>query len=149
MSKRKVIDDSDKHKFDGMSREMQGRTGRKKVVTGDRNCLSRSVVVHACMHAKLLQSRPTLWPQPARLLCSWDSPGKNTGVGCCALLQGIFPNPGIKPKSPAWQVESLSLSSPGKPQHRIYLVLMLFWNNVFTFKNQLFSIFVLLSIEFF
>ena len=25
-----------------------------------------------------------------RLLCSSDSPGKNTGVGCCALLQGII-----------------------------------------------------------
>ena len=24
-------------------------------------------------------------------LCPWDSPGKNTGVGCCFLLQGIFP----------------------------------------------------------
>ena len=23
-------------------------------------------------------------------LCPWDSPGKNTGVGCHALLQGIF-----------------------------------------------------------
>ena len=29
--------------------------------------------------------------QPARLLCPWDSPGKNTSVGCYALLQGIFP----------------------------------------------------------
>ena len=28
---------------------------------------------------------------PTRLLCPWDSPGKNTGVGCHALLQGIFP----------------------------------------------------------
>ena len=28
--------------------------------------------------------------QPARLLCPWDSPGKNTGVGCHALLQGIL-----------------------------------------------------------
>ena len=27
---------------------------------------------------------------PARLRCPWDSPGKNTGVGCHALLQGIF-----------------------------------------------------------
>ena len=27
--------------------------------------------------------------QPARLLCPWDSPGKNTGAGCHALLQGI------------------------------------------------------------
>ena len=25
------------------------------------------------------------------LLCPWESPGKNTGVGCHALLQGIFP----------------------------------------------------------
>ena len=29
--------------------------------------------------------------QPARLLCPWASPGKNTGVGCHFLLQGIFP----------------------------------------------------------
>ena len=32
---------------------------------------------------------PGLWP--ARPLCPWDSPGKNTGVGCHFLLQGIFP----------------------------------------------------------
>ena len=44
----------------------------------------------ACMHAKSFQSCPTLWPhrrQPTRLLCPWDSPGKNTGVGCHFLLQ--------------------------------------------------------------
>ena len=35
--------------------------------------------------------------QPARLLCPWDSPGKNTGVGCHALLQGIFPTQGSNP----------------------------------------------------
>ena len=29
-------------------------------------------------------------PELARLLFPWNSPGKNTGVGCCALLQGIF-----------------------------------------------------------
>ena len=27
----------------------------------------------------------------ARLLCPWNSPGQNTGVGSCSLLQGIFP----------------------------------------------------------
>ena len=27
------------------------------------------------------------------LLCPWNSPGKNTGVGCHVLLQGIFPTP--------------------------------------------------------
>ena len=36
-----------------------------------------------------------------------DSPGKNTGVGCHALLQGILPNPGIKARSPAFQADSL------------------------------------------
>ena len=42
--------------------------------------------------AKSLQSRLTLWPhrqKPTRLLCPWDSPGKNTGVGCHFLLQCI------------------------------------------------------------
>ena len=33
--------------------------------------------------------------QPARFLCPWDSPGKNTGVGYCAFLQGIFVTQGL------------------------------------------------------
>ena len=37
--------------------------------------------------------------QPTRLLCPWDFPGKDTGVGCHSLLQGTFPtqklNPGL------------------------------------------------------
>ena len=32
--------------------------------------------------------------QPTRLLCPWDFPGKDTGVGCHFLLQGIFPTQG-------------------------------------------------------
>ena len=32
--------------------------------------------------------RPHRW-QPTRLLCPWDSPGKNTGVGCHFLLQCV------------------------------------------------------------
>ena len=35
--------------------------------------------------------------QPARLLCPWNSPGKNTGVGSCSLPQGIFPTQGSNP----------------------------------------------------
>ena len=45
------------------------------------------------------QSCPTLlWPHglhSPRHLCPWDSPGKNTGVGCHALFQGLFPNQGL------------------------------------------------------
>ena len=48
--------------------------------------------------AQALQPWPAfLWPQglqPARLLCPWDSPGKDAGEGCRALLQGIFPTQG-------------------------------------------------------
>ena len=39
-----------------------------------------------CVH---LQLEHGLWP--SRLLCPWDSLGKNTGVDCHFLLQGIFP----------------------------------------------------------
>ena len=35
--------------------------------------------------------------QPARLLCPLDSPGKNSGVGCHYLFQGIFPTQGSNP----------------------------------------------------
>ena len=46
-----------------------------------------------------------------------DSPGKNTGVGCHALLQGNLPHPGIKLRSPALQVHSLLSEPPGKPKN--------------------------------
>ena len=36
-----------------------------------------------------------LWP--TRLLCPWESPGKNTGVGCHFLLRGIFLTQGSNP----------------------------------------------------
>ena len=47
------------------------------------------VVVYSVSHVQLfLRSH---WPWPARPLCSWDFPCKNTRVGCCFLLQGNFP----------------------------------------------------------
>ena len=36
-------------------------------------------------------------PQPTRVLCPWVFPGKNSGVGCHFLLQGIFPTRGWNP----------------------------------------------------
>ena len=35
---------------------------------------------------------------PNRLLCPWDFTGKNTGVGCLFLLQGILPAQGLIPR---------------------------------------------------
>ena len=88
----------------------------------------------------LTQSCPTLCNPmgPTGLLCPKDSPGKNTGVGCHALLPGIFPtqgsnpgklewvaypfsghltDPGIKPGPPALQADSLPALLPGKPSN--------------------------------
>ena len=59
----------------------------------------------------------SLWPHglwPTRLLCPWDSPGKNTWVGSHSLLQGIsvglLSNAFIKPSLVPWIEFSLSLS---------------------------------------
>ena len=49
-----------------------------------------------------------------------DSPGKNTGVGCHALLQGNLPNPGTEPRSPTLQADSLPSELPGKSSKRVY-----------------------------
>ena len=49
----------------------------------------------------------------------WDSPGKNTGVGCYSLLQGIFLTQGSNLcllHLLHWQEGSLPLVPPGKPQ---------------------------------
>ena len=51
-------------------------------------CVSRSVVPNSLRPHGL---------QPTRLLCPWDFPGKDTGVGCHFLLQGIFPTQGSNP----------------------------------------------------
>ena len=57
----------------------------------------------AYVRAKSLQPCPTLCDamdssgSPARLLCPWHSPGKNTEVGCHAFLQQIFPTQGLNP----------------------------------------------------
>ena len=52
-----------------------------------------------------------------------DSPGKNTGVGCHALLQGIFQTQGWNPHLLCllhWQAGSLSLAPPWKPRKTGY-----------------------------
>ena len=53
--------------------------------------------------------------QPAKLLYPWDSPGKNTGVGCHFLPQRIFPTQGSNLPLLHWQADSLSLHHLGSP----------------------------------
>ena len=59
-------------------------------------------------------SCPTLYG----LLCPWDFPGKNTGVNCHFLLQGIFLTQGLNLRLLGllhWQASSLPPAPPGKP----------------------------------
>ena len=48
--------------------------------------------------------------------CSWDSPGKNTGVGCHTLLQGICPSQGSNPGIPHCRWILYHLSHQGSPR---------------------------------
>ena len=47
----------------------------------------------------------------------WNSPGQNTGVGSCSLLQGNLSNPGIVNRSPTLQANSLVSEPPAKPKN--------------------------------
>ena len=85
----------------------------------------------AAAAAKLLQSCPTVRPhrrQPTRLLRSWDSPGKNTGVGCLFLLQCMK----LKSESEVTQScptlsDHMDYSLPGSSVHDIFQARVLEW----------------------
>ncbi|CAN0465107.1 unnamed protein product [Rangifer tarandus platyrhynchus] len=66
---------------------------------------SALLVFTMCVRAQWLQSGPTLCDpvdcSPPGSSVHGDSPGKNTGVGCHALLQGIFLTQGGNPRAPA------------------------------------------------
>ena len=57
-----------------------------------------------------------------------DTPGKNTGVSCHALLQGNLPNPGIEEaRSPTLRADSLPAEPQGKPKNTGVGSLSLLW----------------------
>ena len=61
----------------------------------------------------------TPWTVAHKAPLSWNSPGKNTGVGCHFLLQGIFLSQGSNPHLLQWQADSLPLSHLGGPKNYI------------------------------
>jgi len=73
----------------------------------------------AAAAAKSLQSCPTLCDpqrqQPTRLPRPWDSPGKNTGVGCHFLLQCMKVK--VKLLSHVWLSDPMDCSLPGSSVH--------------------------------
>ena len=75
--------------------------------------------IHCDVCSVVSDSLPAHRLQPTRLLCPWDFPDKDTGVGCHFHLQGIF----LTQESNLpllcllhWQADSLPLAPPGKPK---------------------------------
>ena len=78
--------------------------------------------------------------QPSRLLCPWDSPGKNTGVGCHFLLQCMK----VKSESEIAQLcptlsEPMDCSLPGSSAHGIFQARVLEWG-VIAFSPALWAL---------
>ena len=117
---------------------MRDKVRGKKWIYSERNTLhrERQSVGHcrrqAAAAAKSLQSCPTLCDprgrQPTRLPCPWDSPGKNTGVGCHFLLQCMK----VKSESEVAQLcptlhNPMHYSLPGFSTHGIFQARLLEW----------------------
>ena len=75
--------------------------------------------MHVCSFTSIVSdSLQPYGPKPTRFLGPLDSPGRNTGVGCRDLFQGIFPTQGsnLCLLSPMHcQAGFLPLAPPGKP----------------------------------
>ena len=75
---------------------------------------------------------------PARLLCPLHSPGKNTGVGCHFLLQGIFPTQRLNTSLFClldWQEGSLPLVHLGRPIRKYMASLKIKYSRVSQFHE--------------
>ena len=98
--------------------------------------IQHCTVCPAAAAAKSLQSCPTVWPhrwQPPRLPHPWDSPGKNTGVGCHFLLQCMK----VKSESESEVAQSsltlrdpMDCSLPGSSIHGIFQARVLEWGAI-------------------
>ena len=75
----------------------------------------------------------------ARILCPWESPGKNTGVGCHSLLQRVFPTQGLNPGLLHCRQILYHLNHQGSPELLIYTYQCLY-RNIYRSNGKLLSI---------
>ena len=95
-------------------------------------CETWTIKKAAAAAAKLLQSCLTLCDpidgSPTRLLRPWDSPGKNTGVGCHFLLQCMkVKSEGEVAQSCLILSDPIDCSPPGSSVHGIFQARVLEW----------------------
>ena len=103
----------------------------------------------AATAAKSLQSCLTLCDprdgSPPRLPCAWDSPGKNTGVGCLFLLQcmQVKSESEVAPSCPTLS-DPMNCSPPGSSIHGIFQARVLLGSNSFQFiTGELMLLFII------
>ena len=85
------------------------------------------ITLWVCAHVFIrVQLFATYGLYPARLLCPWHFSGKDAGVGCCFLLQGIFLTQGLNPSFLCFLYCKWILYSepPGKPWSLSELILL-------------------------
>ena len=82
-------------------------------------------ISHSVITNSMSPNGPTLWDplEPTRLLCPWNSPGKNIGVGSHSLLQGIFLTQGSNLGLLYCRWILYHLSHQGSPQKTHLLIL--------------------------
>ena len=91
----------------------------------------------------------SVWPhrwKPIRLLCPWDSPGKNTGVGCHYLLQCMK----VKSESEVTQLhptlrDPMDCSLPGSSIHGIFQRRVLEWGAIACSESRIDGLFCILQ----
>ena len=87
-------------------------------------CVCVCVCVCVCIsHSAMSDSLQPNGLQPIRLLCPWNTPGKNTRVGCHSTLQGVFPTQGLNLSLLHYRQILHHLSHQGSP-FRIYPVFL-------------------------
>ena len=69
-----------------------------------------------CLVAQSVWLVVTLWTSAASLLCPWGFSRQECWSGLPFPSLGDLPNPGIRPRSPTLQVDSLPSEPPGKPR---------------------------------
>ena len=83
-----------------------------------RTCNTHHALTALCYVLSRLVMSDSLRPyglKPSRLLCPWGFSRQEYWSGLPCYPPGDLPNPGIKPMSPALQVDSLLSEPPGKP----------------------------------
>ena len=97
-------------------------------VYSQRKALNNCCCCCCCIASVVSDSARPQRRQPTRLPCPWDSPGKNTGVGCHFLLQSMK----VKSESEVAQSclplsDPMHCSLPGSSLHGIFQARVLEW----------------------